>query len=62
MGHENKTVKRYRRKLLNLQKENDYLNRLVDVQNMRLSMLSNKLEEALTPVPEIKEETDNGQD
>ena len=59
MGHENKTVKRYRRKMMKLQDENTYLNRLVDVQNMKIDMLSKKLEEALS---EPEQEIVNGED
>ena len=74
MGHENKTVKRYRRKMMKLQDENTYLNRLVDVQNMKLYLLSKKLEDALKKVeempdeyfgdvePELEQEITNGQD
>lgn len=56
MGHENKTVKRYRRKMMKLQDENTYLNRLVDVQNMKIDILSNKLEKAIEKVEKMPDE------
>jgi predicted RNase H-like nuclease (RuvC/YqgF family) len=56
MGHENKTVKRYRRKMMKLQDENTYLNRLVDVQNMKIDLLSNKLEKAIEKVEKMPDE------
>lgn len=57
MSKKEKTMKRYRRKVIRLQDENTYLNRLVDVQNMKIDLLSNKLEKAIKKVEEMPDES-----
>lgn len=67
MGHENKTVKRYRRKLLRLQEENDHLNAVLDIvaaeaRKMKERLDTLEVDESIKKLDEPEQEIDNGQD